>query len=109
MHNCLFGDGVRLSPDISGAFRKLAKKDLTVSGIAQMFNTTRQTVYRWLRRGKHRGTEAFKDKPRQPKESKVTFEVELSILKLRTTFKWGTACIQQGIQCLSFLVKSVNC
>ena len=93
MHNCLFGDDVRLSPDIRGAFRVLAKKDLTVSSIAQMFNTTRQTVYRRLRRGKHRGSETFKDKPRQPKESKVTFEVELSVLKLRTTFKWGIARI----------------
>jgi IS30 family transposase len=106
----LFGDGVRLSPDIRGAFRKLAKKDLTVSGIAQMFGTTRQTVYRWLRRGNHRGKETFKDKPRQPKESKVTFEVELSILKLRTTFKWGTARIQQGICNLPcFILESVDC
>jgi IS30 family transposase len=103
-------DGVRLSPDIRGAFRKLAKKDLTVSGIAQIFNTTRQTVYRWLRRGKHRGTETFKDKPREPKESKVTVEVELSILKLRTTFKWGTAHIQQGMFNLpGFVLESVNC
>jgi len=101
---------VRLSPDIRGAFRKLAKTDLTVSGIAQMFNTTRQTVYRWLRRGKHRGTEAFKDKPRQPKESKVTLKVELSILKLRTTFKWGTARIQQGLYNLPpFMLDSVQC
>jgi IS30 family transposase len=106
----LFGDGVRLSPDIRGAFRKLAKKNVAVSFIAQMFGTTRQTVYRWLRRGKHRGLENFKDKPRQPKESKVTLEVELSILKLRTTFKWGTARIQQGIYCLpSFIWESVNC
>jgi hypothetical protein len=106
----LSGDGVRLSPDIRGALRKLAKTDLTVSGIAQMFNTTRQTVYRWLRRGRHRGTETFKDKPRQPKESKVTVKVELSILKLRTTFKWGTARIQQGICCLPhFMLQSINC
>jgi transposase InsO family protein len=49
----LSGDGVRLSPDIRGAFRKLAKKDLTVTGIAQLFSTTRQTVYRWLGRGRH--------------------------------------------------------
>src|SRR4030066_494844 len=110
MHNCLFGDDVRLSPDIRGAFRKLAKIKLAVTTIAQMFSTTRQTIYRWLRRGKHRGTETFKDKPRQPKESKVTAEVELSILKLRTTFKWGTARIQQGIYCLpSFILESVNC
>jgi IS30 family transposase len=103
-------DGVRLSPDIRGAFRKLAKADLTVSGIAQMFKTTRQTVHRWLRRGKHRGTETFKDKPRQPKQSKVTMEVELSIIKLRTTFKWGTARIKQGLYCLPpFMLDSLKC
>jgi IS30 family transposase len=106
----LSGDVVRLAPDIKGAFRKLAKTDLTVTSIAQMFNTTRQTVYRWLGRGKHRGIETFKDKPRQPKESKVTVEVELSILKLRTTFKWGTARIQQGLYCLpGSILESVNC
>jgi IS30 family transposase len=105
----LLGVGVRLSPDIRGAFRKLAK-DLTVTGIAQGFNTTRQTVYRWLKRGRHRGTETFKDKPREPKETKVTVEVELSILKLRTTFKWGTARIQQGLRCLPrFILESVSC
>jgi IS30 family transposase len=106
----LSGDGVRLSPDIRGAFRKLAKTNLTVTSIAETFKTTRQTVYRWLKRGQHRGLETFKDKPRQPKESKVTFEVELSILKLRTTFRWGTARIQQGLYNLpSFILESVNC
>ena len=101
---------MRLSPDIRGAFRKLAKTKLTVSGIAKTFGTTKQTVYRWLKRGKHPGKETFKDKPRRPKESKVTLEVELSILKLRTTFKWGTARIQQGLYNLpSFISESVNC
>jgi IS30 family transposase len=106
----LFGVGVRLSPDIRGAFRKLAKTDLTVAGIARAFNTTRQTVYRWLNRGKHPGAESFKDRPRHPKTSKVTAEVELSILKLRTTFKWGTARIQQSLRCLPpFILNSVSC
>jgi len=101
---------VRLSPDIRGAFRKLAKTNSTVTSIAKTFNTTRQSVYRWLKRGKHRGKETFKDKPRQPKQSKVTMEVELSILKLRATLKWGTARIQQGLYCLpSFILESVNC
>jgi hypothetical protein len=100
---------VRLSPDIRGAFRKLAN-DLTVTGIARMFKTTRETVYRWLGRGRHPGKETFKDKPRRPRESKVTAEVELSILKLRTTFKWGTARLQQGLYNLpSFILESVNC
>ena len=104
------GDVVRLSPDIRGAFRKLWNRGLTVTSIAGFFNTTRETVYRWLKRGKHRGKETFRDKPRAPKESKVTVEVELSILKLRTTFKWGTARIQQGLYCLpDFVLDSVNC
>jgi len=110
MHTWLSGDGVRLSPDIRGAFRVLVKTDLTVTSIAQMFNTTRQTVYRWVGRGKHRGSETFKDKPRQPRESKVTAEIELSILKLRTTFKWGTARIQQGLYSLPpFMTETVHC
>jgi len=101
---------VRLSPDIRGVFNKLVKKGLAVTCIAELFDTTRQTVHRWLSRSKHVGREYFKDKPRKPKESKVTEEVELSILKLRTTFKWGTARIQQGLYCLpGFILDSVRC
>jgi IS30 family transposase len=103
-------DGVRLSPDIRGAFSRLVKKGLEVTRIAELFDTTRQTVYRWLSRAKHVGREYFKDRPRKSKESKVTVEVELSILKLRTTFKWGTARIQQGLYNLpGFILDSVRC
>ena len=66
---------MRLSPDIRGAFGKLAKKGLAVTRIAQLFDTTRQTVYIWLKRSRHVGREYFKDKPRTPKPSKVTAEV----------------------------------
>jgi len=38
------------------------KKGLTIKDIAYYFDTTRQTVCRWLNRGKHRGTETFQDK-----------------------------------------------
>ena len=79
---------MRLSPDIRGAFNKLVKKGLAVTRIAELFDTTRQTVHRWLNRAKHVGREYFKDSPRKPKESKVNMDIELSILKLRTTFKW---------------------
>jgi transposase InsO family protein len=103
-------DGVRLSPDIRGTFGKLVKKGLAVTRIAELFDTTRQTVHRWLRRAKHVGRECFKDKLRNPKPAKVTKEAELSILKLRITFKWGTARIQQGLYCLpDFIKDSVGC
>jgi len=100
----------KLPPDIRGMFRKLVKKELTVTRIAQLFDTTRETVYKWLRRGKHPGTESFKDKPREPKEGKITVEVEVSILALRNTFGWGTARIQQGLYKLpDFMLESVPC
>ncbi len=101
---------MRLSPDIRGAFGKLVKKGLAVSRIAELFDTTRQTVHRWLKRARHVGREYFKDKPRKSKPAKVTQEVELSILKLRTAFKWGTARIQQGLYNLpAFIRDSVGC
>jgi IS30 family transposase len=101
---------MRLSPDIRGIFRKLLKKGLTVTRIAFLFDTTRQTVYRWLRRGRHAGRESFKDIPREPKASKVTDEVELSILALRHMFEWGTARIQQGlIKLPSFILEATHC
>jgi len=106
----LSGDCVRLSPDIRGAFRKLVKKGLGVSRIAYLFDTTRQTVHRWLRRARHVGREHFRDKPRAPKPSRVTAEVEVSILFMRSTFGWGTARIRQGLVKLpDFVRESVRC
>jgi len=99
-----------LSPDIRGAFKKLLKKGLKVTRIAYLFDTTRQTVHRWLRRGKHVGRESFKDWPREPRARKVTDEVELSILTLRNTFGWGTARIQQGLIHLPpFILEATHC
>jgi hypothetical protein len=101
---------VRLSPDIRGAFGKLVQKGLAVARIAELFDTTRKTVHRWLKRARHVGREYFGDKRRKPKEPKGTGEVELSIFKLRTTFKGGTARIQQGLCCLpAFIKKVVGC
>jgi len=106
----VFGGVVRFSPDIRGAFGKLVKKGLPVTRIAHLFDTTRQTVHRWLKRARHVGREYYKDKPREPRQSKVTDKVELSILALRSTFKWGTARIQQGLINLpGFIREAVRC
>ena len=101
---------MRLSPDLRGIFRNLVKKGLTVTRIAFLFDTTRQTVHRWLRRGRHVGRESFRDILREPRASKVTDEVELSILTLRNTFGWGTARIQQGLYKLPpFIREAAHC
>jgi len=85
----LLGVVVRLAPNIRGILGKLVKNGLAVTCIAELFDTTRQTVRRWLRRSKHVGREYFKDKPEVPRVSKVTAEVEVAILALRNTFRWG--------------------
>jgi transposase InsO family protein len=80
------------------------------SFIAELVGTTRQAVQRWCSRACHRGSETFKDKPRKSKESKVTVEVEVSILALRNAFAWGTARIQQGLYKLpKFMLGKVPC
>lgn len=91
---------MRLDPAVRGVFRQLRKKGLKVKRIAELFDTSRQTVSAWLKQGLHPGRESFKDKPRKGKEGKVTVEVEISIMALRTTFRWGTARIQQGLLAL---------
>jgi transposase InsO family protein len=101
---------VRLNPSIRGLFGKLIKKGLTVTRIANLLDTTRQTVHRWLKRAKHVGREYYKDKPRAPKQRKVTEKVEVSILALRNTLMWGTARIQQGlIKLPDFIREATGC
>jgi len=95
---------------IRGTFGKLIKKGLTATRIAELFDTTRQTVHELLKRARHVGRKYFRDKPREPEPSKVTDKVEISILALRNTLEWGTAPIQQGLINLpSFIKEPVRC
>jgi transposase len=101
---------LRLDPGVRGLFGKLLKKGLTVTKIAELLDTTRQTVHRWLKRAKHVGRESYRDKPRAPRQRKVTEGVELSILALRNTLSWGTARIQQGLVKLpGFMREATGC
>ena len=65
------GDDLRLDPGVRGLFTKLVKKGLTVTNIADLLDTTRQTVHRWLKRARHVGREYYKDKTREPRRRKV--------------------------------------
>jgi transposase len=79
-------DGVRLPPDIEEPYVGLLRK-VWRSPASQNSDTSRQTVHKWINRAKYVGREYYEDKPRKPKESEVAVEVELSILKLRTTLR----------------------
>jgi len=76
------------------------KRGIPKRVVAKVFNTSVVTVWNWCKRAFHRGRESFRDRLRNARKRKVTPEVELSILTLRTSFDWGTARIQQGLTCL---------
>jgi len=98
---------MRLVPELRESLVQAVKNGLNKKIVARAYNVTRQTVHKWCKRAYYGGKEYFKDKIRKAKKSKITVEVEASILALRTTFKWGTARIQQGLMSLPNFMKEV--
>ena len=85
---------MRLIPEQRSLIADARARGIKISLIAEVLGTSQTTVKRWSKRKR------FTDSQRKAKESKVTLEVELAILAMRTTFNWGTARIQQGLICL---------
>jgi transposase InsO family protein len=82
---------MRLSLEQRRLVKEAKKRNIKTSRIAEVFGVSQKTVRRWVKR------RTPKEKIRKAKESKVTLEVELAILAMRTMFEWGTARIQQGL------------
>jgi transposase InsO family protein len=76
---------------------KMIRKGMKKKDVAEAFGVSRQTVWKWCKRAKHRGREGFRDLPRRPRRGKITQRIEDSIIALRTSFGWGTARIQQAL------------
>ena len=101
---------MRLTPDQRHSLVNAVRRGINKNIVARVFDTTVKTVTKWCKRAFHRGREYFRDKPRKAKESKVTVEVEVSILALRNSFEWGTARIQQGLYCLpEYAREAIDC
>lgn len=72
---------------------KSVKQGNPINLVAQVFGVSRTTVWYWSTETLNSN---FKDIPRN-RQSKITIEVEIAIMYMRLTFKWGTARIQQGL------------
>ena len=83
---------MRLTPEKRGLIGEAIDRGVNKSLVAKVLGITRRTVYKWDRRRKH-----LKDRKRKKKKSKITLQVELSILALRNTFRWGTERIQKAL------------
>jgi transposase InsO family protein len=86
---------MRLNPEQRSLIGKMVDRLGNKSLVAKAFGVTRNTIYRWNKRRKH-----TKDRKRRKKRSKVTLNVELSILAMRNFFEWGTERIQKGMYSL---------
>ena len=93
---------MRLNASTRSLIADAIKRGIKICRIAEVFGVTRKTVMKWSKR------KFFKDRQRKPRQSKITIEVEYSILALRNSFKWGTARIQQGLKSLpSFILDTI--
>ena len=84
---------MRLNPVERKLMNKSVKQGNPINLVAKVFGVNRKTVWYWKDETLNSN---FEDLPRI-KQSKITVEVEIAILFMRLTFKWGTARIQQGL------------
>lgn len=84
---------MRLSPEERKLMTKSIKQGNPINLVAQVFGVSRTTAWYWKSETLKSN---FEDLPRN-RPSKITVEVEIAILFMRLTFKWGTARIQQGL------------
>jgi len=90
---------MRLSVEARNLIGECVDRVGNKSLVARVFGVERATVYKWNRRRKH-----LKDRKRK-QHGKITEEVELAILALRTVFQWGSGRIKQGLQSLPDFMK----
>jgi transposase InsO family protein len=88
------------SPEIRRLIVKARRNGNRVKDIAEMFNVSRWTVWRWTKRAHHRGGESYRDRSRRPHtiHRKITKDVENVIIVLRDSFKWGTHRIMIALE-----------
>ena len=84
---------MRTSIDERKLMAKLVKQGNPINLVAKWFRVDRRTVSFWSKQDLRYN---LSDLPRNNR-SKITIEVEIAILYMRLTFKWGTARIQQGL------------
>ena len=95
---------MRLSPEERKLIAKLVRNGNAINVVAKWFGVDRKTVSFW----KKQDLRSVNDLPRNT-DGKVTLEVEIAILYMRLTFKWGTARIQQGLFNLpNFMLKEME-
>ncbi len=96
---------MRLNPLERKLMAKSIKQGNPINLVARVFGVSRTTAWYWSSETLNSN---FEDLSRNHK-SKISVEVEIAIMYMRLTFKWGTARIQQGLMNLpEFMLKEIE-
>jgi putative transposase len=81
-----------VTPEIRELIVKARRNGKRVEDIAEMFDVSRKTVWKWCKRTMKVGRPVYRDRSRKPHRihRKITPNVEEAILVLRDSFNWGT-------------------
>lgn len=83
---------MRTSVEQRKLMAKLVRVGNPINLVAKWFGVDRRTVSFWSKQD----LRTVKDLPRNT-VGKISLEIEIAIISMRLTFKWGTARIQQGL------------
>ena len=88
-----------VTPEIRELIVKARRKGKQVKDIAEMFDVSRKTVWKWHKRISKKGWPNYRDRSRKPHRihRKITPNVEEAILVLRESFNWGTQRIMVAL------------
>lgn len=88
-----------VTPEIRELIVKARRKGKKVKDIAEMFDVSRKTVWKWHKRISKKGWPDYRDRSRKPYRihRKITPNVEEAILILRESFNWGTERIMVAL------------
>jgi len=89
-----------VTPEIRRLIVNARRKGKPVKDIADMFDVSRKTVWKWCKRTKKVGRPVYHDKSKKPHRihRKITPNIEEAILLLRDSFNWGTQRIMIALQ-----------
>lgn len=91
---------MRLTPEVRRLVVQRCEELKNKSFVAKAIGITRKTAAYWCHRATRKNTEGFRDRRRKTAKPKVTKEIELFVVTLRTVFEWGSGRIQQGLMSL---------
>lgn len=102
-----------VTPEIRKLMIKARRNGKQVRDIAEMFDVSRKTVWKWYKRVSKKGWPNYRDRSKRPHtiHKKITPLAEEAILLLRDSFNWGTQrieiCLQSPPPYIQYLLETV--